>query len=297
MDGDRSNYFAILILFEYNSLPGIISDFRRTYAHVHDRIKVPRKNTIVVSDIKREQKSVCIISDHDESAVQLIRDIKELGIHHPYTNKYDFQHILETTFRKISLVNNPRVFFYYSGHGQRNKTHSFDAYNFLLPDKEFLNSLEFSSMINILPQSSQLFITIDACHALGIFSLPYKCDDGKIEYDPFVKHVVPEIILAASCGEEEWSSATKTGSIFTDAVIRYLSGMYNNKDTREAINHIELMSKGKYKNRPGLYVSLPSVKRLWGWLFGFPEYPNINVRLTDKFVFIRGTTIYRKIKI
>ena len=284
----NSNYFAILILFEYHDLPGIASDFRRSYEHVSRVMKIPRRNITVISDINREDDGICLKRDQDPEIPHILNVVKSLGIYHYYSNRDEFLDLLMRIFKKLSGIPDGRLFFYYSGHGRRTKDIPITC-NFLLPDNSLFYSSELTMMINILQATTEVFMIIDACHAQGIIALPFKCHSGMIQYDSFVKYVSPKMILTTSCDENQWASATKDGSHFTDSVMRYLSRPQNPKDVSIVIDNIERSSHGTYTTHPGFYISEPSVRELWSWLFGFKEYPDIDVRLSsNRKIIIKG---------
>ena len=262
-------YGILLIGFEYiqstrwKKLPGIPADLYQVYKYT----KNITKNILLFTDIDRDYNTSilqrAILDGYvDSGLLSFIEDVKERKQYSQYTsnrkNGYSINNFDQTISNFINKLD--RLTIYYTGHGKGG--------DIILPDDTHVSLIYLKQLIcENVNHDCQIILILDCCESNGL-NLPYQYNiDGnwKLHSRDFTSQ---QILCISSSHLEEDSTATKSGSLFTRLLCKYLSNNYNQY----------ILLTDMYNNIDGIYIygSYPDIKMLWGW-FSKPDHNNINI--------------------
>jgi hypothetical protein len=197
--------------------------------------------------------------------------------------KYD----LENAFEDVSITQDRRLVFYYTGHGKKD--------NIILPDGcysamdlrnsiiklgsnsfQSLNTDERSLSNGLDTIGSQIFIILDCCNPHGLY-LPFMYIREKNDYMMMNNHfVLPRIILITSSEEDNPSKANMRYSIFTKELFTLLG---DKRQTYHFQSIINTLDKVLTDQKCIVKASCPNLKTPWPWVLT----SNIDFQINDLF--------------
>lgn len=269
---------AILIAFEYKSLPGAIVDLYNVYKwcekFTHD--------IQVVTDIKenKHHKVFNNIDVSDENLYSFYDRIQNLTV---VKNADDL-----LSFIKYIKVPDNKLILYYSGHGVKNE----DCF-LVLPDQSLISFDMFKQKIlSNLHIQCEIFCILDCCNPNGM-NLPFKLNNN--EFNLSKKNIQPItqlMLLITSSEEDEKSIATFKGSIFTQQLFKLLNEIDENYIPERVHKRIYIPSKNNrnlnrllerltsrickidtgYKQTVSVYCSYNIPPVLWMWIGSKKDY-------------------------
>lgn len=266
---------AILIGFRHQggvigTLPGALIDIHRAYRFCHSL----NWNTHVISDITDEKlpsgiSSVIAHGSIHNAIMTFMTEIKSDKLINIRT-AIELKNALNTI---LSKNQNKRLFIYYSGHGLYS--------SIVCPDSNKLDFMDFRSLITDSTKrlgdadGPEVFLVLDCCKPGNLF-LPYTLKDEKFDISSTYIASKNRILLITSADTDQYSTATKFGSLFSEFFFDYLNKLLN-KDAgkwpsrnlnviRKAINDNLQKSKTGYKQTMNVYSSHVMLPLLWSWI-------------------------------
>jgi len=240
-------------------LPGIIVDLYQAYLF---SIKMNPDKIIIITDINNDQKtSVLLKAIIDEivdcNVLNFIETIKTQHLHHLYHNTTDFLNLITT-----SCYGYDKAFIYYTGHAKDG--------SFLLPDNDNIKMTIFRNTIcNSISKHGEIFFTMDCCNSIGL-DLPFRLVVNDLT-DSFYKlnsdfFTGQQIICISSTMKDEHSVTTRSGSIFSNSLFKWLNK--KNRSIISLIKNITAECSSNFRQTATIYSSFPNIYLLWSWLFG-----------------------------
>jgi hypothetical protein len=242
---------ALLLIFGYRDLEGMISDLVTSYRYVTGVLGASTRDILIITDIFHDG-----LGSYEEMI-----EIQQLECYHRFQDLATTLSLISHWMRHASKGDRALtddVFIHISGHGRLR--------SLLLPNNELLTRDLLRLIVDGWSSSSRLLLLIDTCHASSLLSLPFTARGYRSEADL----VTPQVILMTSCDEGQRANASQVGSLFTNAVLRYLSNGSSSRRVDVVRSEIKWVERGSHDTNPAISSSLP-VTRLWSWLFGVRE--------------------------
>lgn len=205
---------VILLSFEYShkKLHSSIFDLYIVYHHF---LKLDYKIKIITDILNYvcftgKESMIDIIEEYMNQFNDKPRLLEffEMLCHEIDIKTYDIDCVKRIISDFLSVQNDDRYIFYYSGHGVKG--------NLLFPEKSrlpFSHLLQYFS--SCLPRKSQAFIFLDCC-ATGELKMPFQYHPTHFEYNEQCYYYSQQMIVISSSRNEK-SLSTKYGSFFTKA--------------------------------------------------------------------------------
>jgi hypothetical protein len=270
----------LLIGFEYKknqywkTLPGIIIDL-----YLMDQFCNLNKSsnitiiTDIITDYKTNILKESIINGIvDENILEYIEMIKDNKSYYLYSDINGFKKHISTYCFGLD-----KIIVYYTGHSK-------DGYMILPDGNTFsLNDLKLLILSSCSASECDILIITDCCNSSEM-NLPYCLYfDNKIpKYQliptsrTYTKHNI--IYITATISDTEaW--ATRNGSLFTQYICIILK--QNIRSLSDILYKLIHNQNLKYPLNARIYVSYPTIKYLWSWIFGKVNldavvFPHIN---------------------
>lgn len=234
--------YAILIGYKYldtiDELLGVDIDLHRMFNYTHNTLNIPLDNIKIITDIKSLgdvgcNKFLCL----DEDMKIFLDILDSLG--------------------DCMKCDNLKIFLYYSGHGisMNNKQYM------VLPGKQLLSEDVVYQCLKKFRKNVEIFSIIDSCYR-SIITLPYVLNDIKKQNE---NDYPSKIICFSSSNYNEKSVSTSKGSVFTEALIHYLSTNSEHK-LSEIRNSMRSLTQ-LYNQTAMVTVSDPEIVELWPWIY------------------------------
>lgn len=300
-------YGILLIGFEYlkskrwKSLPGIPVDLYQAYRYTENISKNTSKKVLVFTDIDSDYNTTILqqaIFDGyvDSGLLSFVEDIKDKKHYNKYISTTKNGYTVNNFDKTIStfVKNIDRLIIYYTGHGKSG--------DIILPDDTHVSLIYLKQLIvNNSNKNCQIVSILDCCESNGM-SLPFVFDFFTLKELTNKTNGIwkqnnndfnhQEIICISSSHIEENSSATKSGSIFTQLLFSYLSSSSLSSSSLSSgyLSSSSLSSGGnKYitvtdlmRNIKGIYIhgSYPNIKLIWGW-FLKSDHNNLDISYNE----------------
>jgi len=278
-------YGALLIGFEYTNsntwkkLPGISVDLYQVYRYT----KNITKNILVFTDIDKDYNTSilqrAILDGYvDSELLSFLEDIKDRKQYTKYISNQKGGYTTNNFDKTIQnfVKNLDRLVVYYSGHGKNGDV--------ILPDNTHV-SLSYlrQLLVDNVTTECQIVSILDCCESNGM-QLSYYYDP---EYSIFKLYnsdtfMINNIICISSSKNDEDSSATRSGSLFTRMLFGYLYNNYNNNGNNKehSKEHNKYILISDIKNGSNIYSSYPNNVLLFGW-FTRSDHNNIDITIDN----------------
>ena len=270
---------SLIVGFEYKNndiwkkLPGISIDLYQAYSYSISQINI--NTTTIFTDIKKDHRTSvsqkAIVEGYVGSGIlSFIEDIKDANHYKLYesTKRGDYNINNFDNIIRESIKGFKRLFVYYTGHAKNG--------HIVLPDNTLISMIYFRDLIvsNVDP-SCQIMIIMDCCESNGM-DLPYVYNNNtyKLNSKNFIK---PRVLCISSSKQDEDSTTSKTGSIFTRNIFRFLISVKKgeNKNTNTILNMIGYIDNNtgddNCKSTMTIYASYPNIKTLWLWFLNYSD--------------------------
>jgi len=268
---------VLLIGFQYKysqhikKLPGIAVDLYQVYSFFKN---IENKEIKIFTDIDIDSKTDILkrsIIDNvvDSGILSFIEDTKDKKQHQLYkshTHYNNFEKIISQWCKEAK-----QLIIYYTGHSKNQ--------NIILPNDSFFSFERFLSCITRNTDTKcQILIIMDSCNCIGLH-LPFYLN-GDVFRLSFNKKIFVnrDIICISSSNENESSTATKKGSHFTQKLFDVLE-KYKNLSLPSVLKKLQ-----KFNESFNIYSSVPTLKYIWGWVYGFST---LTVEIVSDIIYIR----------
>lgn len=239
--------YAILIGYKYtdtsDELFGVDIDLYRMFNYTHNTLNIPLDNIKIITDIRTLGNIEC------NKFLCLDEDMKI------------FLDILDS-LGECMKCDDIKILLYYSGHGilMDNKQYM------VLPGTRstLIGEDIVYQCLRKFRKNVEIFSIIDSCYR-SIITLPYIIDDVK-KYNG--NEYPSKIICFSSSNHNEKSVSTvKGGSVFTEAIIHYLS-VNNEPRVRlsDITNNLRTLTQ-LYNQTAMVTISDPEIVELWPWVY------------------------------
>jgi hypothetical protein len=219
---------AILIGFEYNSLPGAIIDLYLAIKWCHSlglEINVITDikdidNDLIFKSVEKRIVANDIFHIFDTVSLTIVND----------KNKF------VNTLSELCKLNTSVI--YFTGHSDIDKI--------ILPENNFITFSDFKNLICINSNiNSNLFIIMDCCFVEGLY-LQYKLHGNSFIVNKNNSYISQKILLVASSNCDQKSLATKYGSVFSKIFFQKIYKFSKKSNIKELCDTISVEIKNKY---------------------------------------------------